>query len=228
MDAGVEKHRNSMEGIPHELYEEEYRRNMKGIVNALAELGEIGLAYRVKRKLEKYDRERAELRMRTLKPDNDHWLPMWANYLKRIPKQGLNNMTQKARYGPERRSVPTLPRRLKSICISQSWFGGHRLPFFYFHMDARAGHETENIPKVQELTEQIIERLEELYKNMDTVTVLKESTLQYWKEQVWYTILWIKKQSGWVGLELIQEAGYEMLESTPLAPLIEKMKEEPK
>lgn len=195
--------------IDAELYEEEFRRNMKGIAQALHDLGEFGLAWRVDSRLRTHIRKKDDALHIVAR--NDHWLSMWVGYLKRIPKQGLNNMTQKRRYGSEVLSVPTLPRRLKSICISQSWFGGHRLPFFYFHMDARAGHETENIPKVQELTKQIIERLEKLYENMDTITVLKESELQYWKEQVRYTILWIRRQSGWVGLELIQEAGFEVL-----------------
>lgn len=236
----AEEYLNSMEGLHPELYEEEYRRNMKGIIAALFNLGERGLGWKVDSRLKEHIRENDELKMRFITSDNTRWLSMWVDYLKRIPKQGLNNLTRKTswdirhaefrkQHGIEWKGEPTLPRRLKSICISQSWFGGHRLPFFYFHMDARAGHEVETIPEVHTLTKQIIERLEELYEKMDTVTVLKESELQYWKDQIKYSILWIRKQSRWVGLEQLledKETEFEVLESTPSVPLIEEIKEE--
>ncbi len=236
----AEEYLNSMEDIHPELYEEEYRRTMKSISWALHYLDEVGLGWRVDRKLKAHIEEQRQFKAETLerlhrRGDNDY-PSRWVKYLKSIPKQGLNNMTRKPRGIEHFNSVPTLPQRLKNICVS-GFFGLPQLPFFYYHMEIRTNLLTKRHPgryisgmkKIRELTIQIIERLEELYDNMDTVTVLPESDLNYWKGAIRGTILYIRKKSGWVGLKLIQEAEYKMmLESTPLAPLIEEIKEEEK
>ena len=67
--------------------------------------------------------------------------------------------------------------------------------------------EVDNLEKVQELTKQILVRLEELYENMDTITVLPPEKVKYWKEMLRNTELYIRKQSSrWIGLNLIEEA----------------------
>ncbi len=233
----TEEYLNSMEGLHPELYEEEYRRTMRSISWALHFMDERGLGYQVDRKLKEHIEEKRQFEAKTLKLTNEHadnyYLPMWVNYLKRIPKRGLNNMTQKPRWGQHafHNSIPTLPRRLKSICMT-GFFDSGKLPFFYYHMEIRTSRHfkryIDNIPKIQELTRQIVERLDELLDMMDTVTVLSERELEYWKGAIQHTTLYIRKKSGWVGLQLIQEAGHKMLESTPSAPLIEETKEESK
>ena len=239
MDMGVEEYQNDMKGIHPELYEEEYRRTMRSIILALHYMDERGLAWQVYKKLRNHIREKEEFEAKTLKQyqahTDDTYLPRWIGYLRRIPKQGLNNLTKKPRSSlvsrDEWTGTPTLPRRLRSVCMT-GFFDSVKLPFFYYHMEMRTSRNfkryVDSLPKIQEITKQIVERLEELYDKMDTVTVLSERELRYWKEAIRYTILCIRKKSGWVGLKLIQESGYEVLESTPLAPLIEETKEEPK
>ncbi len=235
----AEEYLNSMEGIHPELYEEEYRRTMKSISWALHFMDEFSLGYQVDRKLKEHVEEQHQFKAETLemihrRGDSDY-PSRWVKYLKSIPKRGLNNMTKKPRGIEHFNSVPTLPQRLKNICVS-GFFGLPQLPFFYYHMEIRTnlltGHRPGlyigTIKEIRELTIQIIERLEELYDNMDTVTVLPESDLNYWKGAIRGTILYIRMKSGWVGLKLIQEAGHKMLESTPSAPLIEETKEESK
>ena len=223
MGIDVEEHQTSMEGIHPELYEEEYRRTMRSIILALHYMDERGLAWRVDSKLRTHIREKEEFKAKTLKQHQAHtdsyYLPRWIGYLKRIPKQGLNNRTKKPRPSSISRDewtgTPTLPRRLRRICMT-GLFDGVKLPFFYYHMEIRTSRNfkqhIDSLPKIQEITKQIVERLEELYDKMDTVTVLSERELRYWKEAIRYTILYIRKNSGWVGLELTQEAEFEVLE----------------
>ncbi len=204
-----------------ELYEEEYRRTMKSISWALHFMDERGLGYQVDRKLREHIEEKRMFAAETLKRTNEHadnyYLPIWINYLKRIPKQGLNNMTQKPRWGQHghHNPVPTLPRRLKSISMTGP-FDSIKLPFFYYHMEIRTSRHfkryIDNIPKIQEITKQIVERLDELHAKMDTVTVLSESEHRHWKNAIRFTALYIRKNSGWVGLELTQKAEFEVLE----------------
>lgn len=154
----------------------------------------------------------------------DRWLPNWKRYLKKIPKRGLNNLTKPSIYlkkyyaetGQKWKGVPTIQRRLEKICIG-GLFWDAVLPFFYYHMEMRTnGNEVENLEKVQKHTKQILERLEILYENMDTVTVLSPEKVEYWKERIRKTELHIRKQSRWIGLNLIQETDYRVIESFPL------------
>ena len=221
--------------------EAQYQCYMNNVVKILGKLGEYELATLVNRKLRKHVlkleyKSKVEI-VEPVKPEKeDYWLPYWTGYLRRIPKQGLNNLTRGPRYSAEAharvrsfnrkhgisnewKGKPTLPRRLKSICI-EGFFGGAKLPFFYYHMEVRThGHEIENWEKIQELTKQIIVRLEELYYKMDTVHILPEKEVRYWKKRIWDTILYIREKSKWVGLELLLEVGGDE------APLLEQERE---
>lgn len=203
------------------IKEAEYQCYMDNVVKILGKLGEYELATLVNRKLRKHilklERESGMEIVEPAKAEKYYyWLPYWKGYLNRIPKRGLNNLTRKPSYGwgdMEWKGEPTLPRRLRGICVG-GLFGNVKLPFFYYHMEMRTGgKEIENLPKIQELTKQIVERLEELYDNMDTVHILPEDKVEYWKGRIRETILYIRKQSRWVGLMLIQEVEVEVLDS---------------
>lgn len=208
--------------VDHSVIKEaEYQCYMNNVVKILGKLGEYELATLVNRKLRKHmlklERESGMEIAEPAKAEKYYyWLPYWKGYLNRIPKRGLNNLTRKPSYGwgdREWKGEPTLPKRLKSICAG-GLFGASMPPFFYYHMELRtSGTEIENLPKIQEITKQIIERLEELYDNMDTVHILPEDKVEYWKDRIKNTILYIRKHSKWVGLALIQEAGFEVLDS---------------
>jgi len=58
----------------------------------------------------------------------------------------------------------------------------------------------------KELTTEVIEELEKLYKKIDTVYVLRNEERQYCKQKLKDTILYIKKQSK--RIDLIQEAEF--------------------
>lgn len=147
----------------------------------------------------------------------DRWLPHWERYLKKIPKRGLNNLTKRpywysGQFG-EWKGEATLPRRLRKIC--SVWIFSQAPPFFYYHMEMRThGTEVENLEKAQEYTRRILERLEILYENMDTVTVLPPNEVEHWKEKIKSTDLYIRKQSRWIGLNLIQETEFSVIQSS--------------
>jgi len=197
-----------------ELYEEEYRRTMRAIAEVLHRLGERGLSFRVDRQLSKHINEGLLADMNTIRPPqvkrDAYYLPLWENYFKRIPRQGLNNLTKRPQYYSSSlgwSGKPTLPKRLERLRLG-GIYGTIRLPFFYYHMDIRADPERQSLPRIQELTKLIIERLEELYDKMDTVTVLTESEIKYWKEKIRESVKHIQDQSHWVRLELIQDAEF--------------------
>jgi len=147
------------------------------------------------------------------------WLSRWENYLKRIPKRGLNNITKQKSYEYkgktyiyDRGGEPTIKRRLKKICVG-GIFGASMPPFFYYAGSMMTnGTEKENLPKIKELTKQILDRLEALHGQMDTVNVLPKNEVEYWKNRIRETIYYIRKQSRWVGLMLIQETEFKVLE----------------
>ncbi len=200
-----------------ELYEDEYRRTMRAVTEVLHRLGERGLSFKVDRQLSKHITEGLLADMNTIRPPHikryDYYLPFWENYFKRIPRQGLNNITKRPQWyhGSSGWSgKPTLPRRLERLRLG-GIYGTIRLPFFYYHMDTRADPERQSLPRIQELTKRIIVRLEDLYDKMDTVTVLTESEIKYWKEKLREAVNHIQDQSHWLGLELIQEAGFDVI-----------------
>jgi len=142
------------------------------------------------------------------------WLPRWERYLKKIPKRGLNNMTKKPYWfgelGYEWKGEPTLSRRLKKIIAIGPFTQAP--PFLHYAGDmATFGEEKENLQKIRSLTKQILMRLDELYKKMDTVTVLPKDEIEYYKNRMWETILYIRKQSKWIGMEMIQEADFKIV-----------------
>ena len=200
-----------------EIYEEEYRRTMRAVAEILHRLGERGLSFKVDRQLSKHINEGLLADMNAIRPShvkrNDYYLPFWENYFKRIPRQGLNNLTKRPQWyhGSSGWSgKPTLPRRLERLRLG-GIYGTIRLPFFYYHMDIRADPERQSLPRIQELTKLIIERLEDLYDKMDTVTALTKLEIKYWKEKLREAVKHVQDQSHWVGLELIQEAGFEVV-----------------
>ncbi len=213
-----------LEGLHPELYEEEYKRTMRGIKDALVQLGEFGLSMKVESVLSEYTRkaesERYELNRRALRGRKyNNWPSYWETYLKRIPKRGLNNLTKEPAYhkplaqsdfgskyglktGSEWKGKPTLPDRLRKICVLGLF--GVKLPFFYYRGSMMTQkHYMEDVPYVQDLTKQILGSLEVLYDEMDTVTVLSERELRYWKESIRHTIRYIREQGKWIGLKLI-------------------------
>lgn len=208
--------------------EAKYQCYMNNVVKILGGLGEWELATLVNRKLRKHILElEYESKVEIVEPvkteKNYYWLPYWTGYLRRIPKQGLNNLTRRPRYtiaqstrmarfnrehgiSDEWKGKPTLPRRLKSICAGRGLFSASLPPFFYYHMTIRtSGTEIENWRKIQELTKQTVERLGELYDKMDTVHVLPEKEVRYWKNSIRDTIIYIREKSKWIGLELLLE-----------------------
>ncbi len=197
-----------------ELYEDEYRRTMRAVAQVLARLGERGLAWRVDRQLSKHITKGLLTDMNTIRPSHtkrdDYYLPFWENYFKRIPRQGLNNLTKRPQYyniSLGWSGKPTLPKRLEKLLLG-GIFGTIRLPFFYYHMDIRADPERQSLPRIQELTKLIIERLEDLYDKMDTADVLTESEIKYWKEKLREAVNYIQDNSRWVGLTLTQDAEF--------------------
>lgn len=147
-----------------------------------------------------------------------YWLPYWENYLKKIPKTGLNNLTKTKSYDWKGQKIiydnggkPTLPRRLEKIVVMGLF--GCGLPFFYYHMEMITHKkELKNLEKVQELTKLILEQLEVLYHKIDAVNVLSDKELEYWKLKLKETRLYIRKQSKFIGLKLIQEAEFKKLQ----------------
>jgi hypothetical protein len=163
--------------------------------------------------------EKREMEVIIPKKRPDIWLPHWERYLKKIPKRGLNNLTKvpwwwESHY-PDRewRGKPTIEKRLEKIT---GWLGDIP-PFFYYAGDMRThGIEKENLPKIQELTKQILDRLETLYENMDKVTVLSPQRVTYWKERIRETDLKIRKYSRWIDLDLIHEGEFRVCDENNL------------
>ena len=147
--------------------------------------------------------------MKPNKTEKHHfWLPYWERYLKKIPKRGLNNLTRKTSWH-NRKGEPTIRRRLKKI-VAIGMFT-QAPPFLHYAGDMITfGKEKENLPKIKELTKQIIQQLEELYSKMDTVKVIPKKEVEYWKQKIKETTFYIKEQSKWIGLA--QEAKYRVLE----------------
>ena len=226
-----------LEGLHPESYEEEYKRIMWSIKDTLMWLGEYGLSMKVGSTLSEYnskaESERHELSRKALGyRKHNNYPAYWETYLKRIPKRGLNNLTKEPDYhktlsqsdfgskyglktGSDWKGKPTLPDRLRKICV----FGlfGVKLPFFYYRgsiMSDDTGSLIEDLPYVQDLTKHILRRLEELYDEMDTVTVLSDSELGYWKKSIRNTIRYIREQgSKWGGMRLLQNVEHKELDS---------------
>lgn len=148
--------------------------------------------------------------------DNNHWLNYWKRYLKKIPKRGLNNVEKIPQWFQDKYGSitpkSTLPKRLKKILFVGIF--PQTPPFMYYAGSlATFGFEKENLPKIKEITKQIIKRLEELHDKMDTVHTMPKEKIEYWKHEIRKTTLYIRTQSKWIGMTMIQEAEFKELQS---------------
>lgn len=177
--------------------------------------------------------EQMEITTRTTTSKGDRWQYHWEKYLKKIPKQGLNNLTKEPHYAlalntklqafrkkwtinNEWKGEPTIKRRLDRICIG-GLFGNVSLPFYaYVGSMLSSGTGEENLPEIKELTKQILMRLEELYDKMDTVQVMLPEEVDYWKRKLRATIHYIREQSSQIGMKMIQEAEFIVIDQIQL------------
>lgn len=200
--------------------EAQYQCYMKNVTKILSKLGEYELVSLVNQALRKHTAKlEYNSKVEIVEPIKKYytWLPYWKSYLKKIPKAGLNNLTRKPswyrilNYG-EWKGKPTIIKRLRKI-VALGFFS--RTPPFLYYAGAMMtnGTEVENLPKIRELTKEIIEKLENLYYKMDTIHVMPKEEVEHWKQKIWDTILDIRKKSGFIGLELLLEADYKDVQS---------------
>lgn len=154
------------------------------------------------------DLTQVEIRKPRKRVKESSWVHYWERYLKLIPKRGLNNITKGWVYRSHRREGdPILPSRLEKII---KW---RILPFLFFRLTTVSNDdEKEYLPKIQELTKQIIRQLETLYENMDTVYVLPIEEVEHWKKRIRSKIIEIANQARMLDLNMYQETSFEVLE----------------
>jgi len=129
--------------------------------------------------------------------ESEFWVKRWEKYYKQIPKRGLNNLTRESRlykymkenypeesYGSRPwKGKPILPDRLDKILPGVFGFGA--LPFRFVLYEVRGKNISPDvIPRIRELTTKIIEALNNLYDNMDTVTILDPQLVEAYKEEI--------------------------------------------
>jgi len=155
------------------------------------------------------ERKRKELMRRARyehETQEEHWVNEWIKYYRKIPKTGLNNTSAHHNYRYDRRCLrdgykgegyPTLPARMEKMSPT---FLGPELPYYYLMISiATKDTNPEVLPRLRELNNKIIDALQNLYDNLDHVTIIKPDIVAKYKKIAYDLKLYHIKQSVCLG-----------------------------
>jgi hypothetical protein len=157
---------------------------------------------RKKKRLMQQDRHKHDVFMSNL------YVKEWEKFYKKIPKRGLNNLTKEPKiikwqkeqgnnpipWNPK----PTLPKRLNKIL--PVWGLPSTPPFKILALASLTDESARDaIPEIRKITLKCIDALNNLYDKMDSVTVLPQHKVEYYKEQIELLKFDILKKSWYLG-----------------------------